>query len=48
VDWTNGKAVVGDDMSEILKMVEKKTPCGQLSISAATTAGVGVSVRGDS
>jgi hypothetical protein len=24
VDWTNGKAVVGDDMSEILKMVEKK------------------------
>jgi len=24
VDWANGKAVVGDDMSEILKMVEKK------------------------
>jgi hypothetical protein len=24
VDWKNRKAVVGDDMSEILKMVEKK------------------------
>ncbi|PVH67289.1 hypothetical protein DL98DRAFT_444015, partial [Cadophora sp. DSE1049] len=25
VDWKNEKAVVGDDISEILKMVEKKT-----------------------
>ncbi|KAK0105974.1 hypothetical protein ONS95_004483 [Cadophora gregata] len=25
VDWKNGMAVVGDDTSEILKMVEKKT-----------------------
>ncbi|KAH6668329.1 thioredoxin-like protein [Halenospora varia] len=25
VDWKNGKVVVGDDISEVLKMVEKKT-----------------------
>ncbi|KAH6704379.1 thioredoxin-like protein, partial [Leptodontidium sp. MPI-SDFR-AT-0119] len=25
VDWKNGKAVAGDDISKILKMVEKKT-----------------------
>jgi hypothetical protein len=40
--------VVGDDISDILEMVEKKTYMGRLSISTATTVGSGVSVRGDS
>jgi hypothetical protein len=40
--------VVGDDISDILEMVEKKMYMGRLGVSTATIAGSGVSVRGDS